>query len=146
MHDPKKIARAFLIEGDVDIKMAKLAYINSFYSRSIFFSQQASEKAVKACLVMKGIFSTDHNNASLFRALYCDCIEGFPALLSSVERLEKIGAKARFPLFQRSDLPIWIPSNSFREDEARESLEKGEIVFNRLREFLQFEILAAQDR
>ena len=38
MHDPKLIAKAFLTEGDVDIQMARIAYINSFYSRTIFFA------------------------------------------------------------------------------------------------------------
>lgn len=143
MHEPRKIARAFLVEGDVDIQMARLALTNSFYSRCIFFAQQASDKAVKACLAMKGVHTTDHNTSPLFRALYENRIDGFPVILEAMEKLERFGARARFPLFQREDLPIWIPSHSFTEIEARDSLEKGEIVYFRLREFIEPEMAAA---
>lgn len=142
MHDPRNIAKAYLIEGDVDLKMARLAYINSFYSRSIFFCQQASDKAVKACLVIKGVFANEHNLSSLFKALYDGKLENFDGVLGAVERLEKYGAKARFPLYQRDDLPIWIPSQSLHEDEARIALEKGELVYNRLKEYLESQLAA----
>lgn len=144
MHDPRKIVRAYIIEGDVDIKMARLAYINSFYSRAIFFCQQASDKAVKACLVLKGVFTSDHNTATLFRALYEGKIDGFEKLQSSIEKLERYGAKARFPLYQRTDLPIWIPSYNFKEAEAMECLERGELVYNGLKEYLELELLIPQ--
>ncbi|MBI5190210.1 MAG: HEPN domain-containing protein [Nitrospirae bacterium] len=137
MHSLKSIARAYLIEGDVDIKMARLAFINSFYSRSVFFSQQASEKAVKACLVMKEVFSSDHNITALFRALYESRIRDFEQVQAAAVRLERYGAKARFPLYQRPDLPIWVPSHSIKEAEAGECLEGGELVYNRLREYLE---------
>lgn len=144
MHDPKLIAKAFLTEGDVDIQMARIAYINSFYSRTIFFAQQASEKAVKASLVMKGIFTNDHNMSALFRALFDGRITGFDTLMGAIERLERYGAKARFPLYQRADLPIWIPSESLTEGEARESLERGELVYHRVKEYLEKEFLGGQ--
>lgn len=136
MHSLKSIARAYLVEGDVDIKLARLAFINSFYSRSVFFSQQAAEKAVKACLVMKEVFTADHNTTALFRALYEKEIADFEPVQAAAVRLERYGAKARFPLYQRPDLPIWIPSHSIKEAEAGECLEGGELVFNRLREYL----------
>lgn len=146
MHEPRKIARAFLVEGDVDIQMAKLAFINSFYSRCIFFAQQASDKAVKACLAMKGVHTTDHNTSALFRALFENSVDGFPKIFEAMEKLEKYGARARFPLFQRPDLPIWIPSHSFKEAEAKDSLEKGETVFFKLREFIELELTPAQGK
>jgi HEPN domain-containing protein len=144
MHDPKKIARAYLVEGEVDMQMARVAFINSFYSRAIFFAQQASEKAVKASLVMKGIFTNDHNMSGLFRALFEGKIDSFAEVMNAIERLERYGAKARFPLFQRADLPIWVPSESLKEGEARESLEKGELVFHKVRDYLEGEYLGKE--
>jgi len=143
MHSPKRIARAFLVEADVDLKVARLAYINSFYSRSIFFSQETSEKVVKACLVIKDVFTKERNASQLFRALYGgEDVEDFDTVCEAVVRLERYGAKARTPLYQRPDLPIWMPSRALGEAEASRSLEDAEVVYNRLREVVELRLMA----
>ena len=70
MHDPEEIARAFLIESDVDYRVTQLLRGTEFHSRTIAFAQQAVEKLVKACLALRGVVTLDHNLSSLFRALY----------------------------------------------------------------------------
>ena len=55
MDRAKEIARAYLIESEVDFEIARILYQNGFNSRTVFFAQQSSEKIVKACLSLKGI-------------------------------------------------------------------------------------------
>lgn len=48
MHDPEEIARAFLIESEVDYRVSQLLRGTEFHSRTIAFAQQAVEKLVKS--------------------------------------------------------------------------------------------------
>ena len=137
MHNPRSIANAYLIESDVDIQTARMAYINSIYSRSIYFAQQSAEKIVKACLALEIVYTTDHNTSAVFMAVFKNDIPKIDKVIQSITELEKLGSKARFPLFQREDLPIWIPSRGYGEKEAMDALEKGEAVFRLLRDFLK---------
>jgi HEPN domain-containing protein len=138
MHSPKEIAKAFLIESEVDIEVARLTFVNSFYSRTIFFSQQAAEKAAKAVLALYRVLSSDHNTATIFKAiLNKGPLPEYEKISETIEHLEKYGAKARFPLFQRQDLPLWIPSREFKEHEAFQALAGAEFVFRSLQEFLE---------
>lgn len=142
MHHPKAIANAYLIESEVDIQTARMAYINSIYSRCIYFAQQSAEKIVKACLALEKVYTTDHNTSAVFSAVFKNDIPSIEKLMASVTELEKLGSKARFPLFQREDLPIWIPSRGYSEQEAMVALEKGEAVFRQLRDFLKGRVAA----
>lgn len=137
MHHPKAIANAYLIESEVDIQTARMAYINSIYSRCIYFAQQSAEKIVKACLALEKVYTTDHNTSAVFMAVFKNDIDAIDKIISSITELEKLGSKARFPLFQREDLPIWIPSKGYSEQEAMAALEKGEAVFRQLRDYLR---------
>lgn len=138
MHSPKAIAKAFLIESEVDIEVARLTYVNNFYSRTIFFSQQAVEKAAKATLALFHVLSSDHNTAAIFRAVFNKGpLPEYEKISEAIEHLEKFGAKARFPLFQRQDLPLWIPSREFKEADAFRALASAEFVYRSLREFLE---------
>ncbi|MBI3989184.1 MAG: HEPN domain-containing protein [candidate division NC10 bacterium] len=140
MHEPRDIAKAFLIEGEVDYKIAKLLSGSDFHSRTIYFAQQAVEKLVKACLALKGIFATDHNLASLFKAIYGGTFNDVEALARAIDTLERHGARVRFPLFNRPDLPIWIPSKGYTEEDATRALKGCEFVFRALKAYLDKEL------
>ena len=133
MHKPDQIARAFQIESEVDLKVARLTYENKLYSRTIFSAQQSMEKMVKACLAAKGIYTTDHHISSVFGAVFGSQLEGVQEIVEAIDALESYGARARFPLYRRADLPIWIPSREYGDDHARVALKKAEFVFDRLR-------------
>ncbi len=136
MHDPEEIARAFLIESDVDYRVTQLLRGTEFHSRTIAFAQQAVEKLVKACLALRGVVTLDHNLSSLFRALYqADFLE-MDELVRHIDILERHGARPRFPLFQRRDLPLWVPSRDYREEDATRALQSAEYVVQRLRPHL----------
>ncbi len=136
MHDPQEIARAFLIESDVDYRVTLLLCGTEFHSRTIAFAQQAVEKLVKACLALRGVVTLDHNLSSLFRALYQADFPEMDELVRHIDTLERHGARPRFPLFQRRDLPMWVPSRDYREGDATRALQSAEYVVQRLRPHL----------
>jgi HEPN domain-containing protein len=136
MSRAQEIARAYCIESEVDFQISRILYQNGFYSRAIFFAQQAAEKIMKACLSLKEIFITDHNLSSVFANVYRNEIEGLDQIIRAVTDLERHGMRARFPLYHRPNLPIWIPSREYREDDAMKSLISSEIIFNKLKQFL----------
>ena len=133
MHEPQEIARAFLIESDVDYRVAQLLRGTEFHSRTIAFAQQAVEKMVKACLALRGVVTLEHNLSSLFRALYQAEFPDMEELVRHIDALERHGARPRFPLFQRRDLPMWVPSRDYREEDAARALRSGEYVVQRLK-------------
>ena len=137
MHEPKEIARAFLVESDVDYRVAQLLRGTEYHSRTIVFAQQAVEKLVKACLALRGVVTLEHNLSSLFRALYQADLPDMDELVKRIEELERHGARPRFPLFQRRDLPLWIPSRDYREEDAARAMYSAEYVVQRVKPHLQ---------
>jgi len=137
MHEPEEIARAFLTESDVDYCVAQLLRGTEFHSRTIAFAQQAVEKIVKACLALRGVVTLEHNLSSLFRALYLADFPQIDELVKHIEGLERHGARPRFPLFQRRDLPLWVPSRDYREEDAARAMESAEYVVQRVKPHLE---------
>lgn len=133
MHEPGEIARAFLTESDVDYRVAQLLRGTEFHSRTIAFAQQAVEKLVKACLALRGVVTLEHNLSSLFRALYQADLPDMDEMIKHIEELERHGARPRFPLFQRRDLPLWIPSRDYREEDAARAMYSAEYVVQRVK-------------
>lgn len=136
MHTPQEIARAFVIEAEVDYRIAQLLSGTEYHSRTIYFAQQAVEKIVKGCLALKNIFTTDHNLTSLFRAVYRAEFSDVDGLGKGIDSLERHGARVRFPLFQRPDLPVWIPSEGYREEEAERAMQTCRYVFGTLKAYI----------
>ena len=136
MHEPGEIARAFLSESDVDYRVAQLLRGTEFHSRTIAFAQQAVEKLVKACLALRGVVTLEHNLSSLFRALYQADLPDMDELVKHIEDLERHGARPRFPLFQRRDLPLWVPSRDYREEDAARAMYSAEYVVQRVKPHL----------
>lgn len=136
MHEPGEIARAFLTESDVDYRVAQLLRGTEFHSRTIAFAQQAVEKLVKACLALRGVVTLEHNLSCLFRALYQAELPDMDELVRHIEDLERHGARPRFPLFQRRDLPLWVPSRDYREEDAARAMHSAEYVVQRVKSHL----------
>jgi hypothetical protein len=57
-------------------------------------------------------------------------------LVRHIDLLERHGARPRFPLFQRRDLPLWVPSRDYREEDALRALQSADYVVQRLRPHL----------
>jgi len=144
MHEAREIARAFLIESEVDYQISQLLSGTEYHSRTIYFVQQAVEKIVKACLSLKNIRTVDHNLSALFAAVYQENFSNMDDLVRGIDSLERHGARVRFPLFQRPDLPIWIPSRSYTDGDAGRAMRTGEAVFGALKAYLD-QALAGPD-
>lgn len=136
MHDPTEIARAFFLESDVDYRVAHLLRETPFHSRTIAFAQQTVEKLVKSCLALRGVVTLEHNLSSLFRALYQVDFPDMDDLVKQIDELERHGARPRFPLFQRRDLPMWVPSRDYREEDADRAMQSAEYVIQRVKPYL----------
>ena len=136
MDRAKEIARAYLIESEVDFEVSRILYQNGFNSRTVFFAQQASEKIVKACLALKGIYITDHNLSSIFTNVFREQIPEADRILTAITELERHGTRSRFPLYHRPNLPIWIPSKEYKVDDAMNCPANLEIIFKTLKAFL----------
>ena len=136
MDRAKEIARAYLIESEVDFEVSRILYQNGYNSRTVFFAQQASEKIVKACLAMKGIYITDHNLSSIFTNVFREQIPEVDRIVTAITELERHGTRSRFPLYHRPNLPIWIPSKEYKVDDAMNCLANLEIIFKNLKEYL----------
>ncbi len=145
MHEPGEIARAFLAESDVDYRVAHLLRGTEFHSRTIAFAQQAVEKLVKACLALRGVVTLDHNLSSVFRALYQADVPDVEELAKHIDELERHGVRSRFPLFQRRDLPMWVPSRDYQEADATHALERAVYVMQRLKPFLERSLARSGD-
>ncbi len=136
MHEPEEIARAFLAESDVDYRVAQLLRGTEYHSRTIAFAQQAVEKLVKACLALRGVVTLDHNLSSLFRALYQVEVPDIDEVVRHIDVLERHGARPRFPLFQRRDLPLWLPSRDYHEEDATRAMQSADYVVRRLQPYV----------
>jgi len=140
VHTPKDIAEAYLLESSIDIQTARLTHVNGLYSRTIHFSQEAVEKITKACLAIKNIYTRDHKTSTLFMAVFSSVINNAEAVYQAMLSLEKHGARARFPLYQRTDLPLWVPSKVYGEEESKEALSQAEMVFESLKPYIDQEL------
>lgn len=136
MNRSMEIARAYYLESEVDFQISRILYQSGFNSRTIFSSQQAAEKIIKACLALKGVFITDHNLSSVFMNIYRDQFQEMDEIIKALTELERHGIKARFPLYHRPNLPIWVPSKEYKAEDAMNSLANLEIIFKTLKEFL----------
>jgi HEPN domain-containing protein len=136
MQPPRKISEAFLVESGTDFHAAKILFRSGSFARSVYLAQQSVEKALKAALALRSIFSTDHNLSPIFSAVYRDSFAEMDRLVVAVQSLERLGAKARFPLYHRDDLPIWMPSREFGRKEAASALTDCEFVYQAVRAYL----------
>lgn len=140
MHTPKEIAAAYFLESSIDVQTARLTCINGLYSRTIHFAQEAVEKISKAFLATRDIYTRDHKTSTLFMAVFGSRIPEADEIHKAMLSLEKHGARARFPLYQRTDLPLWVPSKVYGDDEAQEALSQAEFIFKALKPYIEKEL------
>lgn len=134
----KDIAEAFLIEARSDLNSARLLLEGGEHSQSIAHSQHAVEKTLKAALALRDIIITSQHvvSADFVTAYHPDFPEAHRLGRIAVS-LERVGLKTEYPFFGRADLPIWIPSQQYKQEDAREALSKARDVFRSVMEFLK---------
>lgn len=138
MFEPAKIAEAFLTESRIDLMSAKLLFDKGIYSRAVYFAQQSSEKAIKSCLALRNIISGEHKVTAFFEEEFSKDFDkkNFDEILKNARELEVLGIKTRYPLFSRPDKPLWIPSEEYTEEDAREAIRKSSFILDSLAKFI----------
>jgi len=123
----KEIAEALMIEAKSDPDAAKLLLDGEIYSRSIYHSQQAVEKAMKSCLALAGRIITDDHRVS---DRFVDTFKEMPVeLVRAAKFLEHQGTRSRYPLFRDPSRSMWIPSREYTRDDAAGAYRKADRIF-----------------
>src|SRR3989338_8718735 len=98
-----------MIDAIDDIKAADVLLKNSIFSKSVYHSQQAVEKSLKAVLALNGVFITDEHVVSDKFSLLFSKFNTLKDVADEAKFLERQGQKARYPLFRDPIKPIWMP-------------------------------------
>lgn len=136
--DYGEVARSFIKEAKVDLRSAQLLKDGGEFSRAVAMCQQAVEKILKAALALKGTIVLEHEVADRFVAAFPE-IEGVRDIGRMVKSLEREGTKTRYPLFGRVDLPIWVPSERYREEHATKAIKSASFVMQKVIDFIEKE-------
>lgn len=137
MAELKDIFEALMLEANSDIRSAKLLLDGAEFSRSIYHSQQAVEKAMKASLVLTGaIITDDHWISDRFKQVFPE-MPDIHNLIHDSKYLERQATKSRYPLFSNPEKPIWIPSCEYNEHDANDAYKKATTILKSITQFLK---------
>ncbi len=126
-----------MLEARSDIRSAKLLLDGTEYSRSIYHSQQAVEKAMKSSLVLTGIVITDDHWVSERFLKSFSVMPDILNLTRDAKYLERQATKSRYPLFTSVEKPIWIPSQEYTEYDANDAFRKAIAILKAIIQFLK---------
>src|SRR3989338_5658998 len=102
-----------MIDAIDDLKAADVLLKNNIFSKSVYHSQQAVEKSLKAVLALNAIFITDEHVVSDKFSLLFSKFNRVKEVADEAKFLERQGSKSRYPLFRDPIKPIWIPSREY---------------------------------
>jgi HEPN domain-containing protein len=134
----KEIARAFLVEARSDSEAVRVLIGNKQYSLAIYHAQQSVEKLLKACLAAEGKIGIYKHEIFYF---FKEALEGkfedgeMRILVDSVPELEEEWSATRYPGWENNR--IWIPSESYTLDDAREMESRMNIASKVLKKYLE---------
>ena len=125
----KELAKEFFLTALDDLKSAKLELDGKIFNNSIYHSQQAVEKAIKALLILHNQFVETHFVADRIKGLVDDKVVEY------AKNLENNWVITRYPFRRKTE--IWSPRKAFTEVDAIEALEKARFVVNEIRKILK---------
>lgn len=137
----RDFALAFWKTARDDIGRAEDAMGEKAYSYVVFHSQQCVEKAVKALLEMKEIFSKDHDISDIFTIyiLKPEKVEDqrkiFYDILDSLDWFKGKWSASRYPFIKGGK--VVTPSEDFTEIEASLALSRARFVFSEITSLLK---------
>ena len=122
------ISNSFIKTAKSDLNSARILLKNKEYSNSLYHSQQAIEKILKAMLALKGRFIYKHEVIAEFckvfqKALSQDFIE---LVKDKGFRIEQEGSSFRYPDF--SGIEIFDPAEEFDKEDAKEGYKTAQKI------------------
>ncbi len=126
-----------MVEALSDIRSAKLLLDGTEFSRSIYHSAQAVEKAMKAALVLTGIVITDDHWVSDRFMQSFPMIPNIQKLIRDAKYLERQATKSRYPMFTEANRPVWIPSHEYTEQDADDAYNRAITILGTIKKFLK---------
>jgi len=134
-----KLAKAFLKRAEGDLRSAKILLDAGEFPDSIYHSQQCSEKAIKALLVMENKFVRQHIVSGIFKEVIENFAEKWKEklieILPDIESLEIHWILPRYP--EPFGEEIWNPEEEYSEKDAKEAFAKAERILKILKAFLK---------
>lgn len=136
-----KLAEAFAEKAKSDLHSARSLLKSGDYADSAYHSQQCAEKIVKAVLILSNKFVRTHIVSALFR----EVIENLETkyknelkeLIPKIEELEEHGVLSRYPEPRGEE--VWDPTKEYTAETAADAMEKSELVFRTVSNFLREE-------
>ncbi len=129
-----KLAREFLVKAKSDMESAEILLKNGKYEDAAYHFQQASEKAVKALLIVHKKFESTHIVSPIFEKIRIS--EKIPEDITiAIKDLEKHWLITRYPM--RSGKEIWSPVEQYTRANAEDALKKAKVVFEKVGEVLK---------
>lgn len=130
-------SKAFLQRARMDLESASDDLEAGRFPNACYMAEQASEKAVKALLILNERFEAQHEVSSFLsstlEALEIDAEE----LVEAVEELEKYWNIPRYP--DPMDLGRWNPTEDITKREAEDTVEKAKYILSRIKRMLEEE-------
>ncbi|HHT9114703.1 MAG TPA: HEPN domain-containing protein [Candidatus Wunengus sp. YC65] len=134
----KKVAAAYLIESRSDRAAVSALIKSKQYNLAIYHAQQSVEKILKACLAAEGkIGIYKHEIFSFFKEAIGDRFkeDEMKILTENIPELEEEWSATRYPGWENAQ--IWVPSEEYTVDDARDMKRRMEASSRILRKFLK---------
>jgi HEPN domain-containing protein len=130
------ISNSFIKTAKSDLNSARILLKNKEYNNSLYHSQQAIEKILKAMLALKGCFIYKHEVIAEFCNVFRRTIPlDFIKLVEDKGfKIEQEGSSFRYPDF--SGVEIFNPVEEFDKEDAKEGYRTAKEIISRARKEL----------
>lgn len=137
----KDWANYWLEDAQRDLKAAEFLLHENLYERSVYHSQQAVEKGVKAILMCFGAYEKTHYVASILRKeVEKSSLKEFSEELNEIiiiaEELEPHVSLSRYPGI--SEGKVWLPSKEYTKEIAENALGDAKRAFKTGKDFVRW--------
>jgi len=125
LKQPEREAARWMLQARDDLEFVKWVLSEGrFFDKGCFLAQQAAEKAVKACLYMKGArVVLGHSVAELLERLL-ESLPDFAKHREAARLLDRFYIPTRYP----NGLPAGTPSESFKRSDLEQALSLADPI------------------